>query len=758
MKNKIDLVTGETYTLSELFSGVRKIIIPDLQRDYCWGYCGTDKETNGTDLVSCFVNRLVKHLENPNFGRLNIGIIYGYELPAHHVQLCDGQQRITTLYLLIGMLNRRMGDNRYSRFLAPSEVCEQSLREPYLQYAIRESSLYFLRDLLNTVFLTAKPLDETGIAKVVKNSDWYFGDYDLDPSVQSMIGALASIEAVLGKMSKAEMDLLGRFLLEGLTFMYYDLENRRNGEETFVVINTAGEPLSPTENLKPVAIGAAINKDYKGNDDSSTIADDWEKIETWFWRKRENGNDTTDVGFHEFLRWVAILYYAGSFSADGVNVEEAQKMLSADVKGWVFPIEKIPFANIKKTWEIVAFLFDEWEFRNELVKEWLYPKDRCIAQVDCFRLLPLVAWLLKHDSPTRKEKSRNLLRIHRFFGNISRLEDVRKNVNEIFCDAIRLAAKYEDIVKAEAETHISNTLLTDEERLKIRILIGGDDRREEIEEAFWTTQNFEIFSGEISPLLNWAHNSNGEFCLRAFNCYAEKFHEVFQPKDKSTLDLARRALLSYDLKGYPVRNGKNLSFCGENWQWKKVVFENSKLIRKFLDELSEGVEIQSIIDRCDPANKWFEFAHSGCLLEWCENKNVQTDSAEGIILIKKTYATTIFPVSLLAETRERFGAEGISYLDERRIGFYKAFGGHEAIFQRWLNPGPNEVDLYLMSDKNNRDSYIEGSNPNGENDWERYTCAKIPDTMPAEEITEVMKSLIEMSDTRREERRQGRCH
>ena len=37
IRNKINFITGETYTLAELFSGNRRIIIPDLQRDYCWG-------------------------------------------------------------------------------------------------------------------------------------------------------------------------------------------------------------------------------------------------------------------------------------------------------------------------------------------------------------------------------------------------------------------------------------------------------------------------------------------------------------------------------------------------------------------------------------------------------------------------------------------------------------------------------------------------------------------------------------------------
>ena len=31
------LESGNTYSLQELFSGNRKIIIPDMQRDYTWG-------------------------------------------------------------------------------------------------------------------------------------------------------------------------------------------------------------------------------------------------------------------------------------------------------------------------------------------------------------------------------------------------------------------------------------------------------------------------------------------------------------------------------------------------------------------------------------------------------------------------------------------------------------------------------------------------------------------------------------------------
>ena len=118
MPSKINFITGEQYTLAEIFSGEHKIIIPDLQRDYCWGdESHTDKKK---ELVTDFVNSLIALFENNSctlVERQNLGLIYGYEMPKEHIQLCDGQQRLTTLFLLIGMLNRFSGNNAFQSYL-----------------------------------------------------------------------------------------------------------------------------------------------------------------------------------------------------------------------------------------------------------------------------------------------------------------------------------------------------------------------------------------------------------------------------------------------------------------------------------------------------------------------------------------------------------------------------------------------------------------------------------------------------------------
>ena len=165
MANKINFITGETYTLAELFSGERRIIIPDLQRDYCWGDENNTKSTGEKgELVSGFVNNLLAQFIDYKTinDSLNLGLFYGYEVPANHIQLCDGQQRLTTLYLLLGMINKNtiehkedtlLTDGKFRRYLISDFEYKHDDKEPYLNYAIRESSLYFLSDLVCKFFI-----------------------------------------------------------------------------------------------------------------------------------------------------------------------------------------------------------------------------------------------------------------------------------------------------------------------------------------------------------------------------------------------------------------------------------------------------------------------------------------------------------------------------------------------------------------------------------------------------------------------------
>lgn len=293
LTNKIRLESGQEYTLNQIFNGTNKIVIPDLQRDYCWGdKAWNEDEKSFTELVSGFIDSLISAYDEKSQNKLTLGLIYGYENPHFIIQLCDGQQRLTTLFLLVGMINRRTDNNHFKNILISDfELTDDN--EPNLLYAIRESTLYFLSDLVCKFFLEQKKIEVDDIYK----QDWYFNEYNLDASIQSMLSAIKIIDDKLSEVEDCKR--FGEFITANLQMFYYDMGHRTRGEETFVVINTTGEPLTATENLKPILIGNIEDENEK-----KIFSDEWEGREEWFWQNRRiSSEQTSDDALEDFFIW-----------------------------------------------------------------------------------------------------------------------------------------------------------------------------------------------------------------------------------------------------------------------------------------------------------------------------------------------------------------------------------------------------------------------------------------------------------------------
>ena len=78
-------------------------------------------------MVTRFVSSLIDLFNNDQESDFTLGLLYGYEQPSSHIQLCDGQQRMTTLYLLLGVLNRKT-NGRFQKYLISNfgEVGEEN--------------------------------------------------------------------------------------------------------------------------------------------------------------------------------------------------------------------------------------------------------------------------------------------------------------------------------------------------------------------------------------------------------------------------------------------------------------------------------------------------------------------------------------------------------------------------------------------------------------------------------------------------------
>jgi hypothetical protein len=287
------LISNEYYSLSELFSTPnRKIIIPDFQRDYCWGD-KTHGEKRDSDIVSGFLDTLMEEFENNKESEILLGKIDVYQNPKDNIYLTDGQQRITTLYLLIGMLYRKLENTEFKEKLKRCLISDfeenTDDKEPYLQYAVRESTVFFLRDLVNEFFLKQGIINVSDMCK----QPWYFKEYDFDPSIFSMIKAMEIIETKF--KNEKDLESFSKFIIDQVKIQYYDVQDKSHGEERFVIINTTGKSLSVTENVKPILLG---------NIDALSYAQQWEDRETYFWKNRSKDKELiADDGVNDFLKW-----------------------------------------------------------------------------------------------------------------------------------------------------------------------------------------------------------------------------------------------------------------------------------------------------------------------------------------------------------------------------------------------------------------------------------------------------------------------
>jgi uncharacterized protein with ParB-like and HNH nuclease domain len=589
------------------------VIIPDLQRDYCWGTIINDKE-----LVRYFVKNIIDNgfLTSSD---LKLGLIYGYETPIGHIQLCDGQQRITTLFLLLGLINKKSNNVFKSQLISQFEL-EKDDKEPYLQYSIRESSLYFLSDLVCNFFIAENEFKVSDI----KSQLWYFRDYDLDPSIQSMLNALLIIEDEIKHIN--DPISFGNYLVTRLSFLYYDMVNRANGEETFVIINTTGEPLTLTENLKPLFINA---QKAENQENCSKV---WEEWETWFWKMRKGSgkkeNDTADNGFREFLRWITLL--------KTTEINDFKKIQESG--HFDFNI-KLEVEEIDRYFNIVRFLFEDSDiFMDNL--DWLAPdkKDKNInSQITWFQLLPVIEYVNLYG----KEDYRNIIRAKRFFENLSKIENISKAVGLLLPKAIEIinSMKHGDIAEIKNLPEVSSQILTEEEKRKFDIYLTNPEERTKFEDAFWSAENHTIWRGEILPLLNWS-TINDKFDFNKFVSFDDVFCHLFHDNLEYTeLDITRRALLTRNLKEYPrtFRGYTNVSFCKENTDWQVLIKDNSEKFGEFLNELISASNIeevlQTMIHEYLPEKEWFDFVKIPELLKYCTQKNIQKTD-KGWLLVR----------------------------------------------------------------------------------------------------------------------------
>lgn len=581
--------SGNKYSLQELLTSEdnEKIVIPDLQRDYCWGTTGT--------LVDDFIASLIGNLKNHPSEELLMGLIYGYyEEERPYLQLCDGQQRLTTLYILVGLICRLTGDNKFQDLLISKFELKEDDREPRLLYAIRDSSLYFMSDLVCNYFISQESSDCVP-SEFIKKQVWWFSEYNTDPTIISLLTALDKMKSVLtsafltkeNRLDKESIVNFGSYIISKLKFIYTDMETRREGEETFVIINTTGEPLSATENLKPIVV---THKSTTG--DWIKNSEIWEHIDNYFWVHRDSSQDTSDSSMKEFLRLAAGVKDTSSKGYYNILTEENFK----------FPIDYVSISDIQNVFEAFKNLNTTEVHVNLLQscsllscinggKPFFKKKDLN----EYFVILPVLRYCLKFPNAS----SASIKRIYSFFMNITRYTTISQDNNNIrlAIDAIDKLPSPDICSLLDVCEQVNKTyILTHEEELRLRIVnnLFADDERRELEAIFDEISQHPVLNGRIECLISWSGGVSN-FDIDLFKTNVELFAWVFNMEHNQVMsDLSSVSLACMeDIPTYPIEDGHKCDFMVGKDQWNFFLYgdkdhrENWSLLGGYMSLLRE---------------------------------------------------------------------------------------------------------------------------------------------------------------------------
>lgn len=541
-----------------------KIVIPDLQRDYCWGSTGT--------LVDDFMLSLYEHFKHSRTENLLMGLIYGYyESVRPYLQLCDGQQRLTTLYLIMGMICRLTGKSEFRDLLISDFELNEDDCEPRLLYAVRDSSMYFLSDLVCKYFMAEMQDGETP-SEVIKAQPWWFSEYSNDPTINNILVALDKIKKKIDLFFSLEKNErisdFGQFLMDKLEFIYYDMGGRKDGEETFVIINTTGEPLTSTENLKPLVVTHDDENNWEKNSEI------WETIDNYFWKHRGKDEETSDLGMKEFLRISAAIYSPETAIAD---------YLSREKKDFEFPYTVINMKQIDTVFQNFKKLDSNPSFTEICQKLSLTCSGKFSKQKDLnvyFVILPLIKYLMEHSSA----KNIDIKRVYEFLCNITRYTVISSQENQI-ADAVNVLSELKGndicgLLDMDAKAH---KILTEEELIRLKIYRDNNENRENIEQLFYEMSTRKVLKGKISVIIAWAGcKGSGKFDIAKFASIKDKFKQLFFDYDQTVFDydqtVSDLTAISFacfvNMDKYPVHMGNDdFSFLYNLDDWHERFFK-----------------------------------------------------------------------------------------------------------------------------------------------------------------------------------------
>lgn len=239
-------------TLQQVFHRFDRVVIPLLQRDYAHGRASVG------DVRTRFLKVLHRQLtlaEEERGEPLDLDFIYGSvqtssrekgEDQGGELEPLDGQQRLTTLFLLHWYLSLKEGC--FDEFVAWAGI-DAGTKGSALSYRVRPSS----RDFFDALLEHGGEIDiknlTRAVSKTIEDRPWFYLSWQFDPTIRSALQVLDDIHAIFAKTSGCYARLTDE-ASPAITFQFLNLEQFHLNEDLYIKMNARGKALTLFETFK----------------------------------------------------------------------------------------------------------------------------------------------------------------------------------------------------------------------------------------------------------------------------------------------------------------------------------------------------------------------------------------------------------------------------------------------------------------------------------------------------------------------------
>ena len=587
----------DTLTNKDVDNPVESIVIPKIQRDYAQG------RKSAVRVRQNFLNALFNAIDNEDSSPIELDFIYGdFDSKNGIFYPLDGQQRLTTLYLLHWYIAKRLREKNIN-----------FLRK--FSYETRESSKEFCVKLFEICPDFIKPVDE-----FIADCNWYTKTWASDPTIASMLVMIKDIEKHYkdfddSKLNGVWKNLIGDNGLGKIRFYRLYIKDLETTDDLYVKMNSRGKPLTDFEHFK-AELGkyTKSQKSFILNIDTTWTSMLWSYRNSAFDDDPEKYEDNgLDKSFLNFFR--AYLTITGV--KEGLFYDEDTKNFNDfDILSKVLGTDKCK-TYIRELTLILNFLYKQYEkfgslntFFEEFLTGTPCDSQRVFINVSKQTKVDLVsnACNLHHRRP-------NLLLLEAFFAAAMKYQD--RNIEEWKDELLNRVRIVRNLMVNSSDVIRKDTMQALLLRID-KIIIDGDidveatdftklQKQQELQKLEWMknhptdrsalvkAENHQMLYGNLKPL----ETATG-FDVTLFNRFVKAFNS------QERLPLIERGMLAVGDYGYYLNSRYN--YGGQNFdcngEWRNSVFVNQNnvtphVLQKFLNKLSDEVsddEIQKLIE------------------------------------------------------------------------------------------------------------------------------------------------------------------